>query len=203
MADDVQRRTAIGAVGTERLERWQAVGRKQFRFLKANGLRRDHLLLEIGCGNLRAGRHFIRYLRPGNYTGVDISPDILLAAQDTIVEYELQDQAPALFLVTGTNLNFLPARSFDVVHAHSVFTHTPLDVITAYFAAVHRVLRPGGFFDFTYHHSEGEAWHFLREDFYYPTGLLLDLATEAGFTPRVVEEWTYPQPKLRLIRHLE
>ena len=38
-------------------------------------------MLEIGCGNLRAGRLFIDYLDAGNYYGIDISPDILLAAR--------------------------------------------------------------------------------------------------------------------------
>ena len=40
-------------------------------------------MLEIGCGNLRAGHLFIGYLDAGNYYGIDISPDILLAAQDS------------------------------------------------------------------------------------------------------------------------
>ena len=200
MADDVKRRTAKGAVGTETEERWQAAGRKQFRFLRENGLAPTDFLLEIGCGNLRAGRRFIRYLKPGHYTGVDISPEILLAAQDTIVEYELQSKAPRLFLVSGTSLAFLAPQSFDVVHAHSVFTHTPIEVISAYFAAVHRVLRSGGFFDFTYHHSDEGSWHVLEEDYYYPTDVLLERAQEAGFSGQRLVDWTYSQPKIRLTK---
>lgn len=198
MADDVTRNRAIGAVGSVREERWVATGRKQFRFLQRNGLKRSHALLEIGCGNLRAGRHFIKYLEPGNYTGVDISPEILLAAQEVIVADELQFQEPRLYLVSGTSLAFLAPESFDVVHAHSVFSHTPFEVIVAYFAAVYRVLRPGGFFDFTYHHTDDEPWDFLREDYYYPTAQLLEAAKEAGFTGRRLNEWVHPQPKIRI-----
>ncbi len=43
-------------------------------------------MLEIGCGNLRAGRLFIEHLDAGDYYGIDISPDILLAAQRTLAE---------------------------------------------------------------------------------------------------------------------
>jgi SAM-dependent methyltransferase len=200
MADDVRRRTAKGAVGTQSEERWQSAGRKQFHFLRDHGLKRSDFLLEIGCGNLRAGRRFISYLPAGHYTGVDISPEILLAAQDTMVEYELQEKNPRLFLVSGTSLDFLAAHSFDVAHAHSVFTHTPLEVVTAYFAAVHRVLRPGGFFDFTYHHSDKGSWHILEEDYYYPTELLLEKARMAGFNGRRLIEWTYSQEKIRLTK---
>jgi SAM-dependent methyltransferase len=200
MADDVKHRTAKGAVGTESEERWQAAGRKQFEFLRHHGLSRDDFLLDIGCGNLRAGRRFIRYLKAGRYTGVDISPEILLAAQDTIVEYELQAKNPRLFLVSGTSLSFLAPQSFDVVHAHSVFTHTPLEVVTAYFEAAYRVLRPGGFFDFTYHHSDKGSWHVLEEDYYYPTDLLLEEAQLAGFAGQRLEDWTYSQSKIRLTK---
>ena len=200
MADDVKHRKAIGAVGTEREGRWKAVGKKQFRYLRSHGLDRHHHLLEIGCGNLRAGRHFIRYLEPGHYTGVDISPEILLAAQDTIVQDGLQDRDSRLFVVAGTSLAFLPADRFDVVHAHSVFSHTPIEVIVAYFDEVYRVLRPGGFFDFTYHDTDEKPWNFLEEDYYYPTDLLLEYARKAGFVGGPADEWIYPQPKIRLVK---
>ncbi len=101
-------------------------------------------------------------------------------------------------MVGGTSLQFLAADSFDVVHAHSVFTHTPLDVIAAYLDEVHRVLRPGGFFDFTYHHTDGESWSLLDEDYHYPTELLLDMARQAGFEAHRLTEWVYVQPKIRL-----
>jgi len=200
MADDVERRTAAGAVGTPSSERWEAIGRKQFRFLKSHGLERRHRMLEIGCGNLRAGRHFIRYLRPGHYTGVDISPEILLAAQQTLVSDGLQPKQPRLYLVAGSELDFLADSAYDVVHAHSVFTHTPLEVIDGYFAAAFRALRPGGFFDFTYHHTDDAPWDFLQEDYYYPTDFLLGRAATIGFTGFAMDDWIYSQSKIRLVK---
>jgi len=198
MADDVKRRTARGAVGTEAPERWNAIGQKQFNYLRSHGLEPGHQLLEIGCGNLRAGRHFIEYLEPGAYTGVDISPDILLAANETIVTDGLQDRRPRLYLVSGTDMGFLPDAGFDVIHAHSVFTHTPLDVVRTYFEAAARLLRPGGFFDFTYHHTDEAPWDFLQEDYYFPTELLLTEGSAAGFKGRRLEDWVYTQSKIRL-----
>ncbi len=41
-------------------------------------------MLDIGCGNLRAGWRFIDYLEAGHYYGIDISPDILMAAKQTL-----------------------------------------------------------------------------------------------------------------------
>jgi SAM-dependent methyltransferase len=200
MADNVRRKTANGAVGTESPELWQLVGKLQFDYLTGHGLEPYHRLLEIGCGNLRAGRRFIEYLEPGHYTGVDISPEILLAAGDTVVEYGLQQRLPALYLVAGTSLAFLPSGRFDVVHAHSVFTHTPLEIVDAYLREVSRVLRPGGFFDFTYRHSEQDVWGVLDEDFYFPTALLLRQAEAHGFEGKRLEDWDYVQEKIRLTK---
>ena len=158
-------------------------------------------MLEIGCGNLRAGRLFIDYLDAGNYYGVDISPDILLAAQDTITEFGLQGKAPYLTLVRDMRFAFLPAGQFDVVHAHSVFSHSPIDVIGECLSNIGRVMAPGGFFDFTFDRTTGEEHQVLREDFYYRTETLVALAAQHGLTACFMDDWAdlgHPQSKLRL-----
>ncbi len=68
-------------------------------------------MLDIGCGNLRGGRLFIDYLDAGNYYGIDISPEILVAALDTIAEYRLQPKLPRLALVNDLTLGFLPTTA--------------------------------------------------------------------------------------------
>ena len=75
-------RNPEGAVGSPTHESWLQIGQLQFDYATGHGLKPEMRMLEIGCGNLRAGRLFIDYLEPGNYYGIDISPDILLAAQD-------------------------------------------------------------------------------------------------------------------------
>jgi ubiquinone/menaquinone biosynthesis C-methylase UbiE len=200
MADDVRRKTAKGAVGTADPQQWLALGQKQFQFLTSHGLDRHHRLLEIGCGNLRAGWRLIEYLDPGNYTGVDISPEILLAAYETIAERQLQERWPRIFVVDGTNLDFLPDASHHAAHAHSVFTHTPIDVVKSYIESVRRILEPGGFFDFTYHHTDGRMSSKLDEDFYFPTAMLLDIADDRGFDGSQLTDWDYVQEKIRLVK---
>ena len=65
------------------------------------------------------------------------------------------------------------------MHAHSVFSHSPLHVIEECFAHVGRILAPGGWFDFTFDRTEGKEHQVLREDFYYRTETLIDLAATA------------------------
>jgi SAM-dependent methyltransferase len=199
MASDVARKTPYGAVGTPDRDDWLALGERQFSFLRDHGLESEHLMLEIGCGNLRAGWRFIEYLETGAYTGVDISPEILLAAQDTLVERGLTGKRPYLMVVGDMSLKAFPDAHFDVVHAHSVFSHCPVEVVEAAFAGVRRVIRPDGFFDFTYNESGSDRyWGTLREDYFYPAEMLIGLAAEQGFAAEEMTGWQHPQAKLRL-----
>jgi SAM-dependent methyltransferase len=196
-------RSREGAVGSHTHESWLQIGQLQYDYLTGHGLKPGMRMLEIGCGNLRAGRLFIDYLDAGNYYGIDISPDILLAAQQTIADDGLQAKLPHLTLVRDLRLEFLPDGLFDVVHAHSVFSHSPLEVIDECLAHVGRVMVPGGFFDFTFDRTEGEEHQVLREDFYYRTQTLTDLATRHGLQASFAEDWEllpHDQSKIRVTR---
>jgi SAM-dependent methyltransferase len=194
-------RSREAAVGSKTHESWLQIGQLQFDYLLSHGLKPDMRMLEIGCGNLRAGRLFIGYLNQGNYYGVDISPDILIAAQDTITTYGLQSKLPYLTLVSDLRMGFLPDGAFDVVHAHSVFSHSPIGVIDECLASAGRLLAPDGFFDFTFDRTDGAEHQVLREDFYYRTETLIALAAKHRLQARFMDDWEqtgHEQSKLRV-----
>jgi SAM-dependent methyltransferase len=202
MASDALRNPEA-AVGSRTHGRWLALGEMQFDYLMEHGLRPEHRMLDIGCGNLRGGWRFIEYLNAGNYYGIDISPDILVHAKKTVVERGLQDKLPHLTVTGDLTLDFLPSDHFDVVHAHSVFSHSPLHVIDECLSHVGRVLTENGFFDFTFDRTEKTEHQVLREDFYYRTETLVNLARERGLYARFMEDWeTRPhgQSKIRVSR---
>lgn len=47
-----------------------------------------------------------------------------MSAQEVLVRYGLQDKLPHLTPVKDLRFAFLPDEYFDVVHAHSVFSHS-------------------------------------------------------------------------------
>ncbi|WP_433239162.1 class I SAM-dependent DNA methyltransferase [Streptosporangium sp. CA-135522] len=193
-------RGSESAVGSKSHRRWLAMGKLQFDYLVRHGLKPDHRLLEIGCGNLRAGRLFIDYLDTGNYYGIDISPDILIAAQDTLAGHGLRDKLPHLMPVGNLCFAALPDEAFDVVHAHSVFSHSPLQVIEECFQHVGRIMKPDGWFDFTFDATEGEEHHVLHEDFYYRTSTLTALAGRYGLHATFMDDWEKLPSKQSKIR---
>jgi SAM-dependent methyltransferase len=196
-------KSAEAAVGSKNHERWLALGQMQFDYLASHKLKPQDRMLEIGCGNLRAGWRFIDYLEPEHYYGIDISPDILLGAQRTVTEHGLQGKLPHLTLVDDLTFAFLPDAHFDVIHAHSVFSHSPLHVIEQCFEHVGRILRPEGHFDFTFDRTEGVEHHVLWEDFYYRTETLTALAGKHGLAAEFMQDWEelpHGQSKIRITR---
>ncbi|GGQ11937.1 methyltransferase [Streptosporangium pseudovulgare] len=194
-------RGAHAAVGSRSHRRWLAVGQMQFDYLVRHGLAPGHRMLEIGCGNLRAGRLFIGHLDPGDYYGVDISPDILFAAQDVVADYGLREKLPHLTVIRDMRFEFLPDAMFDVVHAHSVFSHSPPEVIEECFEHIGRIMKPGGWFDFTFDRTEGQEHQVLGEDFYYRTETLVTLAEKHGLRATFMDDWErlpHKQSKIRV-----
>jgi hypothetical protein len=67
-------------------------------------------------------------------------------------------------------------------------------------------MRPDGSFDFTFDRTVGTEHHVMREDFYYRTETLIELAGKHGFTATFMEDWEkgpHKQSKLRLTRRVD
>ena len=108
------------------------------------GLRPDHRLLDLGCGQVSIARllaSMVPFRTPP--VGVDVSPTMLRLGQ-----HALRDGGwPPVELVQGpaTTLPFAD-ESFDVVVSAHMVKHLSDDSLRRCFAEVLRVLRPGGAF---------------------------------------------------------
>jgi hypothetical protein len=105
------------------------------------------------------------------------------------VRQRLAEKLPHLTLVKDMHFGFLPDAEFDVVHAHSVFSHSPLAVIEECFANIGRIMKPDAFFDFTFNRTEGKEFDRLREDFYFRTETLTAAAERQGLKAQFMDDW--------------
>ena len=72
---------------------WDELGIWQFEFCQSMGLQSSHNLLDVGCGSLRGGVHFVRFLEPDHYAGLDVHKDLLDAGYNReLVALGLQEK---------------------------------------------------------------------------------------------------------------
>jgi len=173
---------------------WEEIGRLQFDFVTSKGLKPEHKLLDLGCGSLRGGRWFIRYLQVGNYWGIDISRNILEAGKRVLVDEGLEDKKPNLIVNQGLTFKELEGCKFDYILAQSVFTHMPEEDIEECFRNLNKILKPAGVFFATF--NEGyrhRMFHKIAMGFRYPTSLFYSLGEEYGYSVRVDDTFVHPR----------
>ena len=116
-------------------EAWDRRGEFQLQLLQQEGLEPQHRLLDVGCGPLRAGRFFIRYLEPEHYCGVDYHSGFIQAAEHVIRASSLSERKPSLHIVSDFDLTEV-AGAFDFVLAFSVLNHCDPEQRQAFFRNV-------------------------------------------------------------------
>jgi len=128
---------------------WDEIGKLQFEFLVKEGLRPEQFLLDVGCGSLRGGIHFIQYLEPGHYYGIDRDKGLLDAGRSVLRKNHLTYKNPMLVEMDNFNLPVL-GKGFDYALAQSVFTHLSLNSILRCVMNIDKVLIKGGRFYATF-----------------------------------------------------
>ena len=110
---------------------WDEIGRLQFEYMVANGLERRSRLIDVGCGSLRGGVHFVSYLDEGRYFGLDSNLPLLQAGYDVELKaLDLQAKLPRQNLLCDDEFSFdLFGPEFDFAIAQSLFTHLPVNHI--------------------------------------------------------------------------
>jgi len=193
-----EHRTFVGGL-------WDEMGALQFEFLKAHGLQPGQRLVDVGCGALRGGVHFIRYLEPGLYHGIDINASLIEAGTREIAQLELDAKAPRLLVNDRFELSRFDTR-FDCAIATSVFTHLPLNHILRCMVEVRKVLNPGARFHATFfeaptsahldpvRHTPGDIVTYLDADpYHYGVDEIRWVAGNAGLVAERIGEWGHPR----------
>lgn len=91
-----------------------------FTFLKNQGLKPEHKILDIGCGGGRLGNNLISYLNKENYYGLDKEIKMINYFNNSLND-NLKSKNPNI-LLQDLNLNFGDIK-FDFIYAYSVLTH--------------------------------------------------------------------------------
>jgi len=125
--------------GTEDEAIFEASGAGTSEFLLNNvGIDPTDVILEIGCGVGRVGKHLAGRCR--RWIGADVSPNMLRFAGE-----RLRDFPNVEFVeLSGNDLKPIPDNSIDVAYCTVVFMHLESWDRYSYVKEAFRVLRPGG-----------------------------------------------------------
>ncbi len=126
--------------------------------LREAGLKRDHRVLEIGCGIGTVSELILRYLSKNGFLhSVDISPKSILLANARLKKYEnvLVEEKD----LTKESLN----GQFDVIVLPDVIEHIPLALHDAFFRNIFNFLKPDGFVFIHIPHPNNLEWMVKNE----------------------------------------
>ena len=189
---------------------WEEVGTLQFEFMKARGLLPGHRLLDVGCGALRGGVHFIRYLDRGGYFGLDVNASLVEAGKRELGEPELSRKSPRLVVSDSFEVSRFATR-FRFALAVSLFSHLPAGLVGLCLRNVGEVLEPGGRFYASYweaptsnhreplRHPSGIVTYLDADSYHYSFEEMRVIAHANGLAVERFGDWAHPRGQSMLV----
>ncbi len=180
---------------------WDELGQLQFDFLIKMGLKPHHTLLDVGCGALRGGLHFLKYLEPEHYFGLDINPSLIEAAYIEAEEHGLSHKRPNLIIDDKFSF-FCFETKFDFMLSVSVFSHLPMNIIIRCLENVRRSLAADGVYYATFflaphsahlkpltHQPGGITTFYDKDPFHYSAEEMQIMASLAQLDVEIIGDW--------------
>ena len=190
---------------------WEEVGQLQIDFWLKHGLKPEHYFLDVGCGALRAGVHFIRYLEAGHYFGIDCNQEAIEAGRHVeLVKHGLTHKNPTLVHMDDFDFSSLNVQ-FDYATIHSVFPHLTLNSIIRCVMSIEKVLVPGGqAFATFYGNPEGKlnlspikrshvTTYFDKPLYHYDFGTFEWICEGTDLKVEYIGDWNHPRGQMIMV----
>lgn len=178
---------------------WEEIGQLQFDFMVAQGLQPEHTLLDIACGSLRGGVHFINYLNPGNYLGLDKEQELINRGIEHELGKDKQAEKQPEFVISDCFEFDKFSKVPNYAIAQSLFTHLVEKDIKAClknlkaFAGDKPLTFFATFFECeTPQKGELETSH-SHAKFEYTRQQMEQFGREAGWQVEYIGDWNHPR----------
>lgn len=180
---------------------WEEIGRLQVDFLVAQGLEPAHCLLDIGCGALRGGVHFIRYLDRGNYLGLDKEKTLITLGVEQELGQWLHAWKQPEFVVSASFEFHRFSKRPHVSMAQSLFTHLSADDVGLCLRNLRAFVDRGHRLFATFFEGESvrnRPTSHSHAGFYYSRSEMERFGEQTGWTPVYVGDWRHPRQQMMI-----
>ena len=179
---------------------WDAIGELQFRLLADRGLTPSDTLIDVGCGALRGGGRFIRYLDPGRYFGIDKHIELIIYGVAAELGIETYGEKRPRFVVSDSfEFDKLEAKpSFGI--AQSLFTHLSAADLELCLSKLRGVVDPGcrlfaTFFE-TRQPTANPAVSHSHGHFAYTRSQMEEFGGRTGWDAHYIGGWNHPRAQM-------
>ena len=115
-------------------------GKGMLERLISLGLKQNHICVDYGCGSLRIGCHFIRYLNSGCYWGLDVNERFLRDGKELIGQDLIQQKSPNLHLISDETIARARSAGPRFIFSKSVLLHVHPNELATYFDRITRLM---------------------------------------------------------------
>ena len=178
-------------------EFWEKIANLQYSFMISQGLKPNHVLLDVACGSLRAGRLFIDYLSQGNYLGLDKEIDLIIhgVAEELGIK-SFSDKQPSF--VVSDNFEFYKfSKQPDFIIAQSLFTHLTPAGIYSCLKSLREFVTGSPTLYVTFFEVQSTQTNPLESDaldcFYYTKDQMKMLTELSGWRMQYLGDWGHPR----------
>lgn len=181
---------------------WEELGKLQFQYLLARGLRPEDYLLDIACGSLRGGVHFIAYLAPGHYLGIDKEEELIRAGIERELGRELYErQRPQLIVSAAFEFERFGLRP-NFALAQSLFTHLTPTLIERCLGKLRPVIAEHGVLHATFMETPNPVANPRRPHdwgaFRYTRQQMEEFGAHTGWSATYVGDWNHPRRQMMM-----
>lgn len=179
---------------------WEEMGSLQFDFMRERGLKPEHVLLDIACGSLRGGRHFIAYLDPGHYLGIEKERSLVEAGLKEELTPDLRRMEPEIVISERFEFECL-SKTPDYSLAQSLFTHLTDEDVELCLANLRRFVEPGHLFYATFFTGEDSlnpSHSHARHVFRFSPEQLAEIGGRHGWRCDYIGDWNHPRDQVMM-----
>jgi hypothetical protein len=181
--------------------RWDEIGKMQLDFMVSRGLKPESVFLDVACGSLRGGVHFIPYLDRGNYLGIDKEKFLIQRGLSQELPRGMREEKQPEFVVSDSFEFERFSKVPDMSLAQSLFTHLVVPDIELCLGKLRAFVHPGHEFYVTFLTGESDAnptESDPHKGFFYTPEQLAEFGGRHGWGANYIGDWEHPRGQLMM-----